>query len=365
MEKFNFMNGEEFRNSLESDYNELNECIKVNAWKAMHVLAGSIIEALLIDSLVTYDNKKASLDILKMDLGQAIVECRKKGILTEKTEQLSRVIKSYRNLIHPGRKVRLSEEVDEDSAKVAKALVDMVIKEVSATRKANYGYTAEQIVSKLERDSSAISILEPILKETNHLELERLLLFLIPKRYNELKKEDDAPSNVFNSLENCFRVTLSLVNDEIKKKVMEKFVLILKEEDEAIVFSYETAFLKGQDLKFLSVTDSAIVKKHLLSRLSKEDSVKLFQALKYVGKYLTSEDIVSFVDSVVKHIINGEEDKIRSISKDFLIEEYSNMKSSVKASVIKRIDDWIPHLEKNNFQYDADTLRNIKVELEF
>ena len=204
-----------------------------------------------------------------MDLGQAIVECRKKGILTEKTEQLSAVIKSYRNLIHPGRKIRLSEEVDENSAKVAKALVDIVIKEVSATRKANYGYTAEQIVSKLERDSSAISILEPILKETNHLELERLLLVLIPKRYNELKNEEDVPFDVFNSLEHCFRVTLSIVNDEIKRKVMKKFVLILKEEDEAIVFSYEKAFLKGQDLKFLSVTDIAIVKKHLTSRLSK------------------------------------------------------------------------------------------------
>ena len=45
MEKFNFMNGEDFRNSLESDYYELNECIKVNAWKAMHVLAGSILGA--------------------------------------------------------------------------------------------------------------------------------------------------------------------------------------------------------------------------------------------------------------------------------------------------------------------------------
>lgn len=365
MEKFIFVNGEDFRKSLESDYNELNECLKVNAWKAVHVLAGSIIEALLIDSLVTYDNKNISINYLKLNLGQAILECRKKGILTEKTEQLSTVIKSYRNLIHPGRKIRLNEEVDENSVKVAKALVDIVIKEVSATRKANYGYTAEQIVSKLERDSSAISILEPILKETNHLELERLLLVLIPKRYNELKNEEDVPSDVFNSLEHCFRVTLSIVHDEIKRKVMKQFVSILKEEDEAIVFSYETAFLKGQDLKYLSVNDIAIVKRHLLSRLSKEDSAPLFQALKYVGKYLTSEDTENFVDSVVKHIIYGEEDKIRSIAKNFLVEEYSNMKSDVRASVIKRINDWIPHLEKQDFQNHADTLRNIKVELEF
>lgn len=133
MEEFDFIRGEDFRTSLEGDYKELLGCLKVKAWKATHVLAGSIIETVLVDFLIASNYKhKTSIDPLKMDLGQAIAACKKEGILSEKTEQLASAIKSYRNLIHPGRKIRLGEEVDENSSKVAQALVDIVIKEVSA-----------------------------------------------------------------------------------------------------------------------------------------------------------------------------------------------------------------------------------------
>ena len=366
MEKFDFISGEDFRRSLENDYKELTECLKVNAWKAAHVLAGSIIETLLIDFLVSSNYKnRASIDPLKMDLGQAISACRKEGILTEKTEQLSSAIKSYRNLIHPGRKIRLGEEVDENGAKVAQALVDIVIKEVSARRKENYGYTAEQIVSKLERDSSAISIMEHILKETNQAELERLLILAIPKRYNELKPEEFVPGYVFSSLEHCFHAAFNIVNEELKKKIMKKFVSILKEADEEIVFSYETAFFKGSNLKYLSSADARIVKEHLLSRLFREATLPLFQALKGIGKYLKIDDTQTFVDSVVKSIIWGKEDEVKNNARKFLIEEHSNMKSNVKNKVIERLDVWIAYLEKKKLQAHVDNLRGIKSTLEF
>ncbi len=48
---FDFISGEEFRESLDADYHELNSAMEVHAWKAVHVLAGSIIEALLVDYL--------------------------------------------------------------------------------------------------------------------------------------------------------------------------------------------------------------------------------------------------------------------------------------------------------------------------
>lgn len=366
MEKFDFISGEDFRKSLEDDYNELAQCLKVNAWKAAHVLAGSIIETLLIDFLIASNYKhKTSIDPLKMDLGQAIIACRKEGILTEKTEQLSSAIKSYRNLIHPGRKIRLGEEVDENGAKVAHALVDIVIKEVSARRKENYGYTAEQIVSKLERDSSAISIIEHILKETNHTELERLLLSTIPKRYNDLKTEEFVPAYSFSSLEHCFRAAFVIVNEEAKKKVMKKFVAILKEADEEIVLSYETAFFKGSDLKYLSSADAKVVKGHLLSRLSKEATLPLFQALKEIGKYLTIDETDKFVDSVVKSIVWGKAEKLKGNAREFLTEEYFNMKDKTRTKVLQRLDEWLPFLEKKKLQEHADNIRDIKASLEF
>src|SRR2546429_1304835 len=101
MATFDFINGEDFRLSLESDYQELNSAMQAKAWKAVHVLAGSIIEAILIDYLIASEyQKKSSFDPLKMTLAEAISACRQEHVLSEKTEHLSHVVRSYRNLIH-------------------------------------------------------------------------------------------------------------------------------------------------------------------------------------------------------------------------------------------------------------------------
>src|SRR6266568_1052437 len=131
MALFDFVSGENFRLSLEADYRELDLTMKAGAWKAVHVLAGSIIETLLVDHLVASGyQKRTSKDPLKMRLEDIIAACKTEKALSEKTEQFSHVIRSYRNLIHPGRVVRLSETVDENGATIAHALVNIVIKEL-------------------------------------------------------------------------------------------------------------------------------------------------------------------------------------------------------------------------------------------
>jgi hypothetical protein len=56
------------------------------AWKAVHALAGSIIEAILIDYLTAsaYQNR-APEDLLKMDLHQAINTCQAEGVLSRRS----------------------------------------------------------------------------------------------------------------------------------------------------------------------------------------------------------------------------------------------------------------------------------------
>ena len=175
MTSFDFITSEDFRCSLESDYDEMTACLKVGAWKAVHVLAGSIIEALLIDFLLA-EAIVSREDALKLDLGSALTLGRDKKIISQRTFDLSSVVRSYRNLIHPGRTIRLNERVSQDSAKVAEALVSIVLTEVERQKREHYGYTAEQIVSKLERDSSADAILPHLMQKTNSVEIERLLL---------------------------------------------------------------------------------------------------------------------------------------------------------------------------------------------
>src|SRR5207302_4906011 len=80
MGAFDFVSSDTLRQSLEADYNELHRCFDVEAWKAVHVLAGSIVEALLIDYLVSINYTAA--DPLKMDLAEATAACKQAGAMS-------------------------------------------------------------------------------------------------------------------------------------------------------------------------------------------------------------------------------------------------------------------------------------------
>ena len=164
MALFEFIADKELRVSLDSDLAELQHALEVGSWKSVHVLSGSIIETVLIDHLLSvhYCGK----DPLKMTLDEAIAAGKASSILSEKVVELSTIIKRYRNLIHPGRLLRLSEKIDRNSAQVCHALVQMVSGEIAASKQLSYGYTAEQVASKVERDASALSIVNPLLSKT-------------------------------------------------------------------------------------------------------------------------------------------------------------------------------------------------------
>src|SRR5258708_7917884 len=143
MMTFDFISGQDFRLLLVADYRELNLAIQAKAWKAAQILAGSIIEAILVDYLISMEYKKRSQDnLLHLGLGGAIKICRDENILSEKIEHLSHAIQSYRNLIHPGRSVRLGETASENDAIMSKALVEIIAEEIATRKKAQYGHTA-------------------------------------------------------------------------------------------------------------------------------------------------------------------------------------------------------------------------------
>jgi hypothetical protein len=167
MANFDFITDEGLRHSLESDLKELSLCHTAGAWKAVHVLAGSIIEATLIDYLVS-SKKIDQSTALSKDLAQLIEICKAHSVLSNKAIELSTIIRSYRNLIHPGRVLRLSEQVDENGAAIAKSVIEIVVQEVSNKKKQTYGYTAEQVVRKVRQDPSSISIAAHLLRETPH-----------------------------------------------------------------------------------------------------------------------------------------------------------------------------------------------------
>src|SRR5947207_1342399 len=110
MPDFDFINGSDLRESLEHDYTELQNAFNARAWKSVHVLSGSIIEAVLVDFLLaTPNSSRTTRDPLRMEFAELIDVCHAEGPLTDRTNHLCALIRSYRNLIHPGRAIRLGE----------------------------------------------------------------------------------------------------------------------------------------------------------------------------------------------------------------------------------------------------------------
>jgi hypothetical protein len=361
---FDFISDEKFRNSLRNDYGEIVRCMGSGAWKAVHVLAGSIVETVLVDYLVaTNHHKVKGKDPLKMELAEVIEACRKDGVLSQRASDLSSVIRSYRNLIHPGRVIRLGEKIDLKTATVAKTLVDVVLEEIVAAKADKYGFTAEQIVNKVEKDSSAVSVLSHFLKDTNEFERERLLLDVIPKRYFNTDFNNPFEEFFVDHLEKVFRQTFDTLPDEKKAVVTKRFVKILKEESEEVVFKYQIGFFKASDLKYLNGSDASLVKTHLLSRLRTElESKELLDVMVGIGGFLEPDEIGPLMDSIMRMMAYSKSERLRKRASTALIDLFYEIPEGPDEKMKKRLDEWIALLKRKELTEplrEAEILKNI------
>lgn len=360
---FDFITFEDFRSSLEADYQEMTACLKAGAWKDTHVLAGSIIETVLIDYLVTENHVDKSA-ALKLDFAKALSLCVEKKIITAKTNDLCSVIKEYRNLIHPGRIIRLKETITQDSAQVAKSLVHIILEEVAVQKRKRYGYTAEQIAAKIERDSSAEAIIPLLLKDANPIEIERLLLKILPDLYIKSFEQDFTAPHIRPAFIRCYSDAFRLATDDLKKKVTENFVRILKEEDERIVFACGKAFFRAEHLKYIQEKDISLVKRHLLARLKDDADGELLDTLLGIGAFLRTNEIVSFTDPLIKLVAYHTDHDVEDKARETIKTEYYLASEEVGKKLIERLNAWIDLFTKKNKNNLADMICAIKSDLE-
>lgn len=314
MEKFDFIRGDAFKVCLENDYQEMLSANKAKAWKAVQVLAGSIIEAILTDYLLQSGyQQRTSKNPLTMRLADIITACRQENILSEKTEHLSHVIRQYRNLIHPGRLVREKEVVTEHDAAVAIALTEIIIEEITVVIKQNYGYTAEQIINKLENDPTSRAIMSHLLKEVHETEKRRLLINLIPKKYlehqknielNELYDPEGTTGRIsktwFKVLSSCFFSTFDLTSNETRQSVAKHIVKTIKEDASDIAWRYD--LFKGDFLTYLNDEEASLIKDHLFAIL--KTPIDLPNAVNGIFPFLADREAKELIAILVESSFN-------------------------------------------------------------
>lgn len=354
MDSFDFVTGNDFRAGLEADYRELKLAQEAGAWKSVHVMAGSIVEAVLVDFIASSEiPARRTIDPLALDLAGAIRICREEGILSERAATLSEVIRSYRNLIHPGRVIRLAEEVDGSSAGVALALVEMITKEVGKARAETRGYTAEQLVSKMENDPSAAPIARHLLSEMSAGERERLLLQVIPARCLDPIRTGES-SGAPIALGALYRATYDTSPPELQKKATEEFVRVLREEPESVVAAFETTLFRAAELKHLSKAKQSMVKTHLLERLRTNRTEALLEATSGISPYLSQSEQQLVVDAIVSEIAYGRSSGLDTAARALLADIYQRQTTAADATMIQRLQAWIDHLTEKNSSAAAE-----------
>lgn len=147
--EFDFIKDADIRTGLLQDLAMTRSALLNEEWKAATVIAGSIVEALLLwaikqrvqatvgiarESTVSKGklSKKPPSDPEQWSLHDYIEIAAELGVIEEHTAQQARIAKDFRNLIHPGRSLRKQQACNRGTALTANAAVEMVARDVRA-----------------------------------------------------------------------------------------------------------------------------------------------------------------------------------------------------------------------------------------
>jgi hypothetical protein len=341
MSDFDFVTDQALRASLESDYAEMLRCFEAEAWKAVQVLAGSIVEALLVDHLLsTAADQYPKEQLLSMSLGELLVQAKSLGTLTKKTCELSGAIREYRNLIHPGRLIRLSESIKRPDATVAVSVVDIITREVGSARETVCGPTAEAIVDKLRRDPGSSYILSDLLADVRDDQIELLLTHSIPEaHFSDQEDSWEGQDKKFQSnLERAYRVAFGAAKEPIRKAVMKHVVGVVRTEEGSVVDNTLLRFLEGSDLDYLPQKDREAVLNRLLPLIRDEsqlsERIAFYPALR---PYLTAQQravaCIDFTSALARNVYSKHYPQTSRLAKDF----YFSLTASEQAVFRQRL----------------------------
>ncbi len=156
---FTFILDPIFREALRLDLTSANEAFLHDEWKPSTVMAGSVLEAILLNALLTcHQNNPGAIpgvvkallnakrfrkdpgpDLESWHLPPMIEVAAELGLIPGNALDLCRVAKDFRNLIHPGCTLRLGQKCTRGTARAALAAVDLVIEHFELAAPAGAG----------------------------------------------------------------------------------------------------------------------------------------------------------------------------------------------------------------------------------
>jgi hypothetical protein len=139
-----FILDQTLRDSIRSDISSAESAFNNGEWKASTVLAAAAVEALLLWSIKQCSDaeRQSAINRIKLNLDAAHPEnwtlpnyidvARQLGHIEPETSTEARLAKDFRNLIHPGREIRLNQKCDRGTALSALAALDHIVRDLEA-----------------------------------------------------------------------------------------------------------------------------------------------------------------------------------------------------------------------------------------
>lgn len=345
MMTFDFINDDKFREILERDFEELNKCLETKSSKSVLILAGSIIETILTDYYINFPiDGLTEKKVLSMDLYPLIELAKEKGLISQSTKELSTVIKNYRNLIHPGREIRKSEKFDFDTAVVAKSLMNIILKEIRENYLNNIGYSASDIILKLETDALSQPIFEKILQKVHKTEKNKLYISLV--------EYDLQSQQLGNNLENpkkYIRILKPQIDREIVEKQLHKLIHKIETGNKWEVLLYYS--LLNEEINYLKPDEIELILLYVLNAFKEYSETKGF-----IDSYVNQNLFSTFgnhliTDSLKREFLNLICSLVQNHLKDEYVyySAYDQLVNSVTAEKKVKIKEYV--IENVNLYY--------------
>jgi hypothetical protein len=136
--EFAFVTKPELRRLLERDYPEIQRAYVAGCWKAVVILSGGALEAILLDQLLKdIDTARSASsaphepDITRWNLSSLIAVCVEMGTVQSGLDKLSHSIREYRNLVHPGVEIRTALVFGKEEARIALEVLHILHRDLS------------------------------------------------------------------------------------------------------------------------------------------------------------------------------------------------------------------------------------------
>lgn len=133
---FSFVRDGKLKGIVERDYDELQRVKAASAIKSRLILAGGLIEALLLDALQG-DEPKARVakkaedkPLDEWNLSSLIDVAVELGFISAGAQKFGHSVREFRNLVHPGREIRFNLRVAVEEADIAEKVLGIVIRDL-------------------------------------------------------------------------------------------------------------------------------------------------------------------------------------------------------------------------------------------